>query len=360
MATSFDPSAAAVGGGIFGLPFQAEQARVVLVPVPWEATVSYGEGTVNGPDAILKASRQVDLLDRETGRPYEAGIAMLPADATIPEWSARARKRARPVVAAGGPGGDGELARAAAEVDEYGERVNGWVYEQTRAWLDKEKLVGIVGGDHSVSFGAIRAAAERNPGMGVLHVDAHADLRRAYEGLRWSHASIMYNVLREIPGVFRLVQAAVRDYSDEEDAAIHDNPNRIRTYFDADLRRRLFDGESWRRIVGQIVADLPREVYVSIDVDGLDPSLCPHTGTPVAGGLSFAETTALLHGLVDSGRRIVGFDLVEVAPDPEGRSEWDGNVGSRLLYKEIGFALLSQKGHPAADPRHPRPDPEAD
>jgi len=360
MVTPFDPSAAAVGGGIFGLPYEAEQARVVLIPVPWEATVSYGSGTVDGPAAILKASRQVDLLDRETGRPYEAGIAMLPVESAVREWSARARDRARPVIAAGGPGNDPELLRSAAEVDEIGERLNGWVYEQTRAWLEMDKLVGIVGGDHSVSFGAIRAAAERNPGLGVLHVDAHADLRKAYEGLRWSHASIMYNVLREIPGVFRLVQAAVRDYSDEEDALIRDNPNRIRTYFDSDLRRRLFDGESWRRIVGQIVADLPREVFVSLDIDGLDPSLCPHTGTPVAGGLSFAEVTALLHGLVDSGRRIVGFDLCEVAPDPDGRSEWDGNVGSRVLYKEIGFALLSQKGHPAADPRQPRPDPEAD
>ena len=91
------------------------------------------------------------------------------------------------------------------------------------------------------------------------------------------------------------------------------------------------------------MADLPKEVYVSFDIDGLDPSLCPHTGTPVVGGLSFAEATALLRRVVESGRRIVGFDLNEVAPDPEGRSEWDASVGARVLYKQIGFALMSHE-----------------
>ena len=175
-------------------------------------------------------------------------------------------------------------------------------------------------------------------------MDAHADLREAYEGFRYSHASIMNNVVREVPGLQRLVQVGVRDYCDEEDQLVRDNPALLRTFFDADLKREQLDGEPWSRLCGRVVAELPQEVYVSFDVDGLDPSLCPHTGTPVAGGLSFAEATALLRRLVESGRRIVGFDLNEVAPDPEGRSEWDANVGARLLYKLIGFALLSQRG----------------
>jgi agmatinase len=139
------------------------------------------------------------------------------------------------------------------------------------------------------------------------------------------------------------VQVGIRDYSDEEDETIRANPDRVRVHFDPDLRRALFDGESFSRVAGRVVADLPREVYVSFDIDGLDPALCPHTGTPVLGGLSFAEVSALLRTVVESGRRIVGFDLNEVAPDPEGRSEWDGNVGARVLYKEIGFALMSQR-----------------
>jgi agmatinase len=220
--------------------------------------------------------------------------------------------------------------------------MNAWVYDQVRRRLEEGKLVGVVGGDHSVPFGAIRAVAERHPGLGILHVDAHADLRRAYEGFRWSHASIMHNVLG-LPPVSRIVQVGIRDYSDEEDETIRANPDRVRTHFDADLRRALFDGESFSRVAGRVVADLPRQVYLSFDIDGLDPALCPHTGTPVLGGLSFAEVSALLRTLVESGRRIVGFDLNEVAPDPDGGSEWDGNVGARILYKLIGFALRSRR-----------------
>jgi agmatinase len=315
----------------------------VLVPVPWEATVSYGSGTADGPAAILKASRQVDLLDRETGRPYQAGIAMLEIPEEVRRWSDEARVKAAPVIEAGGPGGDAHLKRAVAEVDALGDRMNAWVYDQVRGRIEAGKLVGVVGGDHSVPFGAIRAVAEKHPGVGILHVDAHADLRLAYEGFRWSHASIMRNVL-DLAGVARIVQVGIRDYSDEEDETIRSNPDRVRTHFDPDLRRALFDGESFARIAGRVVADLPQQVYVSFDIDGLDPALSPHTGTPVPGGLSFAEVSALLRTVVTSGRRIVGFDLNEVAPDPEGRSEWDGNVGARVLYKEIGYALLSQQG----------------
>jgi agmatinase len=334
---------AALHDGIYGLPFSPEASRVVLIPVPWEATVSYGAGTVDGPRAILAASRQVDLLDRDTGRPYQAGIAMLPIPAEVRAWSDEARKHALPVIAAGGAGEDPALRQAVLDVDALGDRMNAWVHEQASRWLARECLVGVVGGDHSVPFGAIRAVAEKHPGVGVLHVDAHADLRHAYQGFRWSHASIMNNVLGEIPGVARIVQVGIRDFSEEEDALIRENADRLRTYFDPDLRRHLFEGESWARLVGRIVADLPRLVYVSFDIDGLDPALCPHTGAPVAGGLSFPEAVALLRTVAESGRRIVGFDLNEVAPDPEGRSEWDGNVGARLLYKEIGFALLSQR-----------------
>ena len=342
--SAFDPSGPALHAGVFGLPMRPDEARVVLVPVPWEATVSYGTGTADGPAAILRASRQVDLLDRETGRPYRDGIAMLPIPGDVRGWSDEARAKALPVIEAGGPGGDPSLRRAADEVDQLCERMNAWVHGEVRRWLEQGRLVGVVGGDHSVPFGAIRAVAEKHPGLGVLHFDAHADLRRAYEGLKWSHASIMYNVLHELPHVARLVQVGVRDFGEDEDALIRDQPERVRTYFDADLRAKLFDGENWHRLALRIAADLPREVFVSFDIDGLDPALCPHTGTPVLGGLSFPEATAVFRALVETGRRIVGFDLVEVAPDPDGRSEWDGNVGARVLYKEIGYALISQRG----------------
>lgn len=344
---AFDPNAAATGDGIYGLPHTPEEARVVLVPVPWDATCSYGAGASGGPEAILQASRQVDLLDRETGRPYEGGIAMLPSPEPVATWNGNARALAEPVIRAGGPDGTPGMAQAVEAVNALGAEMNGWVEATTRAWLDRGKLVGVVGGDHSVPFGFLRELAGRHPGLGILHLDAHADLRTAYEGFTWSHASIMANVLREIPGVARLIQVGIRDYGPEEEARILENPDRVRTFFDPDLKHRLYAGEPWLEITREIVGSLPETVYLSFDIDGLDPVLCPGTGTPVPGGLSFTETTALLRTLAESGRRIVGFDLCEVAPDAGGRSEWDGNVGARLLYKMIGFALRTEGARPS-------------
>src|SRR5262249_12119223 len=230
--------------------------------------------------------------------------------------------------------------KAVAEIDRAGERVNAHVRATVERWLARDKLVGVVGGDHSVPFGAIEAIAKRFPGVGILHVDAHADLRRAYEGFEWSHASIMDNVVRKVPGVARLVQVGIRDFCEEELDAVRASEGRVVTHFDLDWQRRMLRGETFGKLCEAAVAALPREVWVSFDVDGLDPALCPHTGTPVPGGLSFAQACVLLETLVESGRRIVGFDLNEVAPGPDG-DEWDANVGARLLYKLCGFALRS-------------------
>jgi agmatinase len=341
--SSFDPGAPALGGGIFGLPHTPDQASVVLIPVPWEPTTSYGRGAARGPAAILHASRQVDLFDLQTGRPYEAGIALLDVDPEIAAWNAEACAAAEPVIAAGGEvAGDPALAARLARVNELSERLNERVAAIARAWIDRGKLVGVVGGDHASPFGAIAAHAERWPGLGVLHLDAHADLRDAYEGFTFSHASIMHNVAARLPGVARIVQVGIRDLSEEEHASLQTSGGRIEALFDAELARRQFEGEPFAAIARAAIARLPPHVYLSFDIDGLDPALCPHTGTPVPGGLSFQQVAALLAYVVESGRRIVGLDLCEVAPGPEG-DEWDGNVGARLLYKMIGFALRSRR-----------------
>ncbi len=335
---AFDPNAAAAAdSGVFGLPFTPEEAGVVLVPVPFEATTSYGGGTAGGPMAIFEASKQVDLFDLDTGRPYEAGIAMLDSPAQLNAWNHEARALAAPIIEAGGAEPkDANLVR----VNALCEQMNGWVYETTKRWLSKGKLVGVVGGDHSTPFGAIRAVAEKHPGVGVLHLDAHADLRDAYEGFTWSHASIMNNVVSRIPQVSRLVQVGIRDFGEAEFDLIQASKGRIHTFFDATLARARLDGMPWREMVDSIVAELPKEVYLSWDIDGLEPTLCPHTGTPVPGGLSFHQAIGLLEGLHRAGKRIVGFDLNEVAPGPA--DEWDGNVGARLLYKMIGWALKTR------------------
>jgi agmatinase len=343
IAPGFDPNAAAApDSGIFGLSSSADEAKVVLIPVPFEATTSYGGGTSGGPGAILQASRQIDLFDVQTGHPWRAGIAMLPEEEEIRDWNREARALAEPILEAGGLHPDRPELRVAAErVNALGAALNERVRSRTRALLEQGKIVGVVGGDHAVPFGSIQAHAAAFPGLGVLHVDAHADLREAYEGFEWSHASIMANVMDRIPGVSRLVQVGIRDLCQEELERIEGSSGRIVTHFDAVLQARKFEGVTWGKIVREIVAELPSQVYISFDIDGLDPVYCPHTGTPVPGGLSFAEAVALIDAVVRSERRIVGFDLNEVAPGEEG-DEWDGNVGARLLYKMIGFALLSQ------------------
>ena len=318
---NFDPDAAAGDeSGIYGLPFTPEDSRVVIVPVPFEATTSYGGGTSKGPAAVLEASKQVDLFDHETGRPYAAGIAMLGIPDDILRWNDDAKDA------------------PADKVNAYGDRVNEWVYEQTRALLDAGKMPVILGGDHSVPFGAIRAYAERYPALGILHLDAHADLRDAYEGFTWSHASIFHNVMTKIAGVGRLVQVGVRDLGQAERQMIDDSNGRIVTFYDADLAARKEQGVAFASLADEIVAALPNDVYLSWDIDGLDPTLCPGTGTPVPGGLSWNEAIGLLRALVRAKKRIVGLDLCEVSP---GETEWDANVGARLLYKMIGFALLT-------------------
>lgn len=333
----FDPNAAALpDSGVFGLPFTPEEAKVVLVPVPFEATTSYGGGTAEGPAAILEASKQVDLFDLDTGKPYEAGIAMLDEPAHVRAWNDEAKAAAAPIIESAGVDAD---AAALAKVNGFSEKMNEWVYATTKQWLERGKIVGVVGGDHSTPFGAIKAYAEKYPNLGVLHLDAHADLRDAYEGFTWSHASIMFNVLKHT-AVKKLVQVGIRDFGEAEYELIRDSNGRVHTFFDARLSRARLDGMPWREQVDAIVAELPQHVYLSWDIDGLEPTLCPHTGTPVPGGLSFAQAAALLEGLVRAGKKIVGFDLNEVAPGPD--DEWDGNVGARLLYKMIGWTLVSQ------------------
>ncbi|MHB8418741.1 MAG: agmatinase family protein [Myxococcales bacterium] len=356
-----DPNAAAApDSGAYGLFDTPEEAKVVLLPVPFEATTSYGGGTAAGPEAILAASRQVDLFDIETQKPYEAGISWLPVPAGIADWNAEAKARARPVIDAGGVDpARPELAEAALRVDVLCERMNEAVRSAAAYWAAKGKVVGTVGGDHSIAFGAITAAAAAHPGLGILHLDAHADLRHAYEGFAWSHASILENVARRIPEVARIVQVGIRDLCEEEQERIRSSRGRIVTHYDAALSDAMLLGAPFSELCASIAADLPPEVYLSFDIDGLDPALCPHTGTPVPGGLSFREACFLLRTVAHAGKRIIGFDLTEVSPGPpteeagsagqraetEGRStwtgDWDANVGARLLYKMIGWSLYS-------------------
>ena len=336
----FDPDAAGQpGSGIFGLPFTRDEARLILLPVPFDATTSYGHGTAAGPAAIYQASMQVDLYDRRYGRVYERGIYMEPESHEIRAASQRARELAEPIIEKGGA--EPEDHAIVAKIDAAGDVVGQYVYAHTRRVLEEGKLPGLIGGDHSTPFGAIRAAAEHTSAaggrMGILHVDAHMDFRRGYEGFRWSHASIMHNVLTQVPQVAKIVQVGIRDFGEGEMDFGIEQGQRVTTYYDEDWAQRMEGGEPFLDLAKEAVAHLPEQVYISFDIDGLQPSLCPHTGTPVPGGLGFHQAVLLLDQLRAAGKKVVGFDLVEVCPGTDG-DEWDANVGARLLYKLCGVA----------------------
>ncbi len=336
---SFDPNGVGLeNAGIFGLPYSSEDAQVVLIPAPWGVTVSYGGGTQEGPKAILDASPQIDYYHPSFGSDsWKVGIAMLPLgdwnDAYEEGLALRAKAKAHIEALESG------LSDATpTEVNEACERFHDRVEKTSDELIAQGKLVGLVGGDHSTPLGLMRALAKKNE-FGILQIDAHCDLRDSYEGFTYSHASIMHNALK-LPQVAKLVQVGIRDYSVGEREVIEQSRGRIQTFFDADMKARQFEGETWKKIADDIVATLPEKVYVSFDIDGLDPALCPGTGTPVPGGLQFDQATCLIRAVAESGKKIIGFDVNEVSP--HRNDEWDANVGMRVLWNLTLWAAKSR------------------
>jgi len=328
---SFDPNAAAApDSGIFGLETNYKQSALILLPVPWEATTSYGGGTAQGPKAILHASHQVDLFDLEAGRSYEAGIFLLDESKEVHKWN----KEAKLLV---------KKNQKTRRVNALSSQLNSYVKTKTLKIIGDGKIPALIGGDHSTPFGAIEAVAQSHPSFGILHFDAHSDTRVAYQGYTHSHASIMYNVLENIPQVKKLVQVGIRDFCEEEYNYVHSLKNRVSVFFDADYQKQMFTGTPWAHITKEIIAQLPDQIWISFDIDGLDPRFCPHTGTPVPGGLDFQQAVYVIAQVARSGKKIIGFDLNEVAPSSEKSDEWDANVGARLLYKLCAWTLVSQK-----------------
>lgn len=331
----------AIDAGFLGSRLDPAEAKLLLIPVPWEATTSYGGGTSKAPAAIIAASHQLDLEDRVFKQPYRAGIAFVPPSAeseAIHELNRIAREAALRAIDSLEHGI--EATADTATVNSASEQLNRYVYQQARTVRRQGKLAALVGGDHSSPQGLIQALAEEGE-FGLLHFDAHHDLRVVFEGFNHSHASIFYNVLENYPSVTKLVQVAIRDYSRDEARYAVDQGERVAVFYGRDLFRRKAEGESFKAITQAVLAQLPQRVYVSFDIDALDPPYCPGTGTPVPGGLSFDEACFMLEELALSGKEIIGFDLCEVAPGKD-ESEWDANVGARMLYKLCGALLYSQ------------------
>ena len=318
---------------IYGLPFTTDEAEIVILPVPWEVTVSYSAGTALGPQVIYNASYQVDLFDPKIKDAWKIGIAMDAISDNISSKNESLRRKAEGYIELLLEGEshetNNEMENTRKLINSECLQMNNWVKAKSLSFLEQNKIVALLGGDHSTPLGLMQALAEKNNSFAILQIDAHADLRDAYEGFEFSHASIMFNALK-IPQVSKLVQVGIRDYCQDEFELIKNSNGRIETFFDRDIKHKQLDGVTWTTICNEIIAQLPNDIYLSFDIDGLDPKLCPNTGTPVAGGFEFEQILMLIEKIVDSGKRILSFDINEVAP---GGDEWDANVGARLLYR---------------------------
>ena len=327
---------------IFGLPFTEDEARLVLLPVPWEVTVSYGAGTARAPEKIMEASRQVDLFYPDDPDAWKQGMFMREMDSKILDKSDRTRVLAEHYIDYLTKNGDKNLRNSMVEqlrnINEEGRLLNEWVYNQASEILKKGKLVALVGGDHSTPLGYWKALAEHHGQFSILQIDAHCDLRDAYEDFTYSHASITFNGLKEIGEITRVVQVGLRDFSRGEWDYISESGGRVVAFTDQAIKKKMLEGEPWKAVCDEMVANLGDKVHISYDIDGLDPALCPNTGTPVPGGLQTEQVHYLFNKIAESGRQMIGFDLVEVGVSPD---EWDANVGARELWKLCNLLISS-------------------
>ena len=336
---SFDPNAAAaLGSGIYGLPCTADDAEIIIIPVEWELTTSYNRGTADGPTAVFEGSMQVDLCHHDYPDLWRHGIWMDEFPKELRELHDSLVPASEEIIEAienGDADEHPEAYKARYQAIEDGfETMFAWLRERIAFWKNKGKKVGLLGGDHSTPLPYHQHLINIGEKYGVLHIDAHSDLRDCFEGFKYSHASIFHNVMK-LKNVEKLVQVAIRDYCHQEKQLIEESKGRIKVFYDRDNHRRMYEGASWKQICDEIVDALPEKVYISVDIDGLDPKLCPNTGTPVPGGMEYEELMYLLNRVKKSGKEILGFDLCEVSPGND--SEWDGNVGARVLYHLCGI-----------------------
>lgn len=334
---SFDPNGVGVANGnIFGFPVTETDADIVIIPVPWDATASYGKGTSRGPEQILEASTQLDFYHPELAMAYQTKVFMTEISqnglALNDQFETRTAAYINFLEEGGKENSTEEHKVLLEEINGVQKEIQSQIKEKALQLLRAGKIPAVLGGEHSVPLGLIEALHENGANFGVLQLDAHADLRNAYEGFLQSHASIFYNALK-FDRLEKLVQVGIRDIAASEIKFIEQSNGRVKTFFDWDIKKNNYRGLTWAQQVDKIIAELPQKVYVSYDIDALHPSLCPNTGTPVPGGFQLEEINYLLFELVNSGREIIGFDLCEVANN--NQDDWNANVGARALWNLV-------------------------
>lgn len=320
------------GGFYFGDKTEPSKADVVIVSAPWSVTADFGRGATYTPDAIIDASAGGDCYDAATGISVAGRVATAEIDYNIQELSEHLGREAERVAhhTSADDSVVGEyVARKVAHVNEGFAEMQTTVYKQVKCWASKGKRIAVIGGDHSVAFGAVKALSEQYEEMGVLFIDAHADFSRDGEIFNYSHRSVARNIVEEIPAV-GLVEVGVRDIKEIEAKELNSN-DKVKLFLAEKIAARRFGGESWGDICREIVGLLPQKVYVSLDIDALKIEFCNNTNAPVPGGMTFDEVVYLVNSVVESGREIVGFDISEVVSSIDNKM--DAIVGARLLAK---------------------------
>ncbi len=326
--------------GIFGLSCSANDAEIILLPVPWDATTSYMAGTHKGPESIYKSSPQLDLYHADFPKLWRSGIFMPEQQQWLLSSNKLTRKKVEDIISQLESGKEltPKLLMAQQEVNEASEKLTAWLKSESLSHLKAGKTVGVVGGDHSTPLGLMQALAEYHGEFGILHLDAHHDYRQSFMGFEQSHASIMHNASK-LKEITHFVQVGIRDYCYEEVQFTRSNPERFITFYDQAMKEAKFAGKNWHTQCEEIISKLPKTIYISFDIDGLAPHLCPGTGTPVPSGLAFEEAIYLIK-LASKHCNIIGFDLVEVGGEADSI---DAIVGARLLWQMCGYTLNSKR-----------------
>lgn len=276
-------------GGIPAENSELSSSKVAILPIPFDKTTTYAHGSDRGPAALIEASRNMELLDIETGQEtYKIGIYTAPA-----------------VVA-----------------DTSEDMISGG-YSRTKELLNLNKFVLSLGGEHAVSYGPIKAHSEKFPGLTILQFDAHADLQPAYDGNKWSHASVMARA-KELPGVSKIVSVGIRSLAVEE----RDNQSKVTTFY----AHEICGQSGWQE---KVLETLGKDVYLTFDLDAFDASIMPSTGTPEPGGLTWYEALKLIK-LTAKNRNLVGADIVELLPNPALH-------GPDFLAAKLAYKILSYK-----------------
>ncbi len=267
-------------------------SKTAVLPFPYEKTTCYVKGTRKGPDAIIKASSEMELYDEENANVFEAGICTL-----------------KPL-----------------EVDSRPELMESVIHKNIKALLDDDKFVAVLGGEHSITSGIAKAFREKYDDLNVLQIDAHADLKEEFEGTRYSHACAMRRTIEICP----VVPVGIRSLSDEESEYIKEK--KLKVFWAKDI----VDNDEW---FDAAISLLSRNVYITIDLDGLDPSVMPSVGTPEPGGLGYYQLLRFLKKVCEK-RNVVGFDAVELCPNENDISS--DFTAARIVYKLIGYKFAAR------------------